>query len=114
MVTMPLPFSCTGVVVAHVNQRPIAPPISRQINAATASTIEGGRDARTDFGPQMCESKIKGPTRRSVESVSAHGVAWHALQIARAAGRENSNPIRRNQSAAYARLRSSTLRLRDG
>jgi hypothetical protein len=55
------------------------------------------------------ESKIKGPTRRVVERASAHRVAWHALQMVRAARPRKPNPIKLNLGAAYARLRSSTL-----
>lgn len=85
MVTIPLLLSCGLLVAADADGRAIAWLIARHFTATQASTIEGGRDARTDFDTQMCESKIKGPARLRVKELSAHGFLQHEPERPRAA-----------------------------
>jgi hypothetical protein len=76
---------------------------AKYLHRAASKSRSDCRSAMSD------ESKIKGPTRRAVERVPAHGVARHTLQVVRAARRRNPNSIKRNPGDAYARLRSGTL-----
>jgi hypothetical protein len=64
-------------------------------SGAVAALSFGDKHRGAGSSPCGCEagkcadSKIKGPTRRVVEIVSAHGVEWHALKMARAGPARN-------------------------